>query len=639
MTRKKKKRGAKSTRPGRKRLWLWLGVALALLVLVAGSLFLYKVVFSPPVNVLLITMDTTRADALSCYRGGPMVISPMLDRLAEQSFLFEYCLTSTPMTLPGHASILTGLYPRSHGARYNGYFSLDEGIETWAEVMKKQGYRTAAFISAFVLDSIFNLDQGFERYSDKYTLSRSDAMAIVRQANSERRAEETTADVLGWLGKHGREPFFIWVHYFDPHYKYDPPVPYDRMFTGARSGSYLGEIAYTDNCIDQLLGGLKEMGVYERTLVVVTSDHGEGLGDHGEMTHSFFLYDSTLHVPLIIHLPGQRRGRRVGGQVRVIDIMPTVLDYLGVDAPGPLDGSSLLPVLKGDVEKMTLENNAEALAGYFEYNWPALYSLSDGRYKYILHGAPELYDRFYDKRELRNVNAEADAKARRLRGKLLSYLRRPSAAQRATQPDAQAVDKLRSLGYLMSTGPREVAEVKEEDFNVDYTGKKDMIQIVIEARARLMVAERQEEVARQLGRLEEVRQQYGESAIVLQALADGYTRMKYSEKAEETYRRLVEFCGRDPNQLMRLASFLAQERRYREAVEILQEARRKSEEISRHDPDVYFHLARAYLVLKEVEQAREYYRQGLRLDPDNHIGNALKRRFAKVAKGEGGSKK
>ncbi len=603
--------------------------AALLTVAAAGGIWLQRVL-TPPVNVLLITLDTTRADALSCYRQGPLVTSPILDRLADQSILFEYCLSPVPMTLPGHASILTGLYPRSHGARYNGYFVLSEETECWAEVMRRAGYRTAAFISAFVLDSIYNLDQGFELYSDEYTISRSDALAMVKQPASERRAEETTRDAERWLTAHGKEPFFVWLHYFDPHFKYDPPAPYNKMFGMMGTPLYFGEIAYVDNSIGRLLDKLKQLGVYQRTLIVVSADHGEGLNQHGELTHSFYIYDTTLHVPLIIHLPGQSRGVRIGGLVRLMDIMPTVLDYLDLPSPGDLDGRSLMPLIKGKETDLKLDCYAGSLSGFYEFGWPGLYSYNDGRYKYIIHKAPEMYDLYYDPGETRNILADNQEKSRRLRGKLLAHLKRPAAPQRSAKPDEQSLRKLRSLGYLMSSGARELDQVDEADFTLDYLAVKNVIQAVIQARGRIMIAEREKEVREEVKNLEAIVAEYGESTMAMDALAEGYRRLGRKQEAVEAMLRLIEVSGREPAKLKEVAIYFGAQGRMRQAIELLKEALLKYEERGNVDADIFYLLANGYLAEKDFEQAREYYRQGRRLDPENHLGMKGRMFFEKL---------
>lgn len=249
-------------------------------------------------NVLLITLDTTRADHLPVY-GYRNVKTPGLDRLAATSFIFEDAIAHVPLTLPSHASILTGQLPIGHGVRDNEGFLVDPKVETLASILKKNGYATAAFVSAFVLDARWGLDQGFDFYFDQFNQYRE-----VNRDDIQRRAEQTALEVETWLPANKNRRFFCWVHFYDPHDPYDPPEPYASTYAQNR---YDGEIAYMDQSVGKLLAKLDELGVSDRTLVIVTGDHGEGLGEHDELTHGMFLYSTTQHVPLLIRVPGGDR--------------------------------------------------------------------------------------------------------------------------------------------------------------------------------------------------------------------------------------------------------------------------------------------------------------------------------------------
>ena len=248
-------------------------------------------------NVLIITSDTTRADHLHCY-GNRKIGTPVIDSLARNGILCSHAISPSSSTLPAHSSLMTGLYPVHHGVRANGTFQLDDNITTLAERLKSSGYRTGAAISAFVLDSRFGLAQGFDQYFDDLTKGIKYSAHMFR----ERAAELTNEPVFSWLRETRDEPFFLWVHYFDPHAVYLPPEPYRSQYS---DNLYDGEIAYTDAQIGALLDELKRLGVYEKTLIIFTSDHGEGLGEHGELTHSLLIYDSTLHVPMIFSAPAR----------------------------------------------------------------------------------------------------------------------------------------------------------------------------------------------------------------------------------------------------------------------------------------------------------------------------------------------
>jgi arylsulfatase A-like enzyme len=305
-------------------------------------------------NVLLITLDTTRADHLPVY-GYKSVATSGLDRLAESSYIFEDAIAHVPLTLPSHTSILTGQLPIGHGVRDNEGFLVDPKITNIASILKAQGYATGAFVSAFVLDSRWGLNQGFETYFDRFNQFRE-----VNRDQVQRRAEETESEVEGWLPAHTDRPFFCWVHFYDPHDPYDPPEPYASRYAQNR---YDGEIAYMDEYVGKLLTKLDELNVADRTLVVVTGDHGEGLGQHDEPTHGMFLYSTTLHVPLLIRVPGGSQ-RRISGIVRHIDLAPTILDFLGI-APAPdMQGVSLIPVINGRASRRTATKASLALHHY-----------------------------------------------------------------------------------------------------------------------------------------------------------------------------------------------------------------------------------------------------------------------------------
>ncbi|MGH9390804.1 MAG: sulfatase, partial [Vicinamibacteria bacterium] len=346
-----------------------------------------------------------------------------------------------PVTLPSHASLFTGLVPPTHGVRDNTYFRLDPEAQTLAEILKARGYATAAFVSAFVLDSSFGLDQGFDVYDDEVAGDAETAGTI-----TERRGELVTRSFASWVEKRSSDsPFFAWLHYFDPHLPYAPPAPYPA--------GYDGEIAYADAQVGRVLETLEAEGLAKDTLVVVTSDHGESLGEHGEKSHGFFVYDATLRVPLILKsassLPA---GKRIAAPARTIDILPTVLEALAVPAPEETQGRSLLPLVKGEATE-TPPAYAECYVSELNFRWAPLVALREEGYKYIEAPRPELYDLGADPGETRNLFEEDPDRARRMRSGLLEQVEgfAPSFSSRA-QPDPETIARLRSLGYAASGG-------------------------------------------------------------------------------------------------------------------------------------------------------------------------------------------
>jgi arylsulfatase A-like enzyme/tetratricopeptide (TPR) repeat protein len=399
-------------------------------------------------NLLVVTVDTLRADRVGAfgYEGGR---TPVMDGLAARGILCSRAFSHVPLTLPSHSTIFTGLLPLSHGVRDNGE-RLGPEPATLAEIARSRGYATAAVVGAFPLDSRFGLNRGFETYDDLYgSRNRVRDMAFV-----ERRAEEVNRKAEEWVAAHGDRPFFLWVHYFDPHAPYTPPPPFDREFAGRE---YDGEIAYADACLGRLFAALEGHGHADDTLIVVTSDHGEGLGAHEEKTHGIFIYDATLHVPLIIAGPGVRaRGRNVAEEVGLVDILPTICDLMGWPVPQGLPGRSLAPAASGARPEQALEAKTvyiESMAPLLSRNWAPLRGVRTTRWKYIDAPTPELYDLSADPGETVNVHGDRPETASRLRHEMEALVEgQPPPAGDAGLPalDRESRQKLRSLGYIGS---------------------------------------------------------------------------------------------------------------------------------------------------------------------------------------------
>ena len=396
-----------------------------------------------PRNVLLITLDTTRADHLGCYGYEPAK-TPNLDALAREGVRFARVYCPAPLTLPSHSSIMTGLYPATHGVRNNGH-QLAPKFRTLAEILKGQGFATAAFVSSFSVDSRFGLGRGFDVYDDTFQ-----PQAPLKGANAERRAEETFARFSRWLDRQGGLRFFAWVHYYDPHLPYDPPSPYRE---GSADRPYDGEIAYMDHYVGAVLDRLKAKGVLDETLVVVAGDHGEGLGDKVETGHGIFLYEETLRVPLIIQnskfFP---HPCVVPGAVRLVDVAPTILETIGLrlEAAG-MEGQSLL----SRARKPTGEDLDALIESFYpreNFGWSELVGIVSGPWKLIQAPRPELYDLANDPGEKADLAASAAGQAAELRQKLEHELVRLSARPDTPggTPAAKVDDqeRLRSLGYV-----------------------------------------------------------------------------------------------------------------------------------------------------------------------------------------------
>jgi arylsulfatase A-like enzyme/Tfp pilus assembly protein PilF len=393
-------------------------------------------------NVLLVTIDTLRADHLGCY-GHAGAATPTLDALAARGVRFATAIAHVPLTGPSHASILTGRTPLGHGFRDNGGYVIPAEAKTAAEDFRQAGYRTAAFISGFPLDRRFGFDRGFDAYDDHLPKGNDPR----RTPYVERLADATTDAALRWLGSPlsagAPAPFFLWVHYYDPHAPYEPPAALAGRFAGA---PYDGEIAFVDSQLARLLRGLEEKGALAHTVVLATADHGEALGEHGEDTHGLFVYDATLKVPWIMAGPGLPAGRVASPVARGIDVLPTLLDYAGLAPAAGVEGCSLRPAAEGH-EMNDAPAYAETLYPEREFGWAPLHAWRTSKFKLIEAPRPELYDLEADAAETANRAAAQPARAEELRQKLQAVLSRP-APPAAASVDPETAAKLGALGYV-----------------------------------------------------------------------------------------------------------------------------------------------------------------------------------------------
>ncbi|MCD6451952.1 MAG: sulfatase-like hydrolase/transferase [Acidobacteria bacterium] len=411
-------------------------------------------------NVLLITLDTTRADRLACY-GFPEIKTPNLDKLAEEGILFEDAHCDVPLTFPSHTSIMTGTYTLHHGMKDNGYYFLPDEATTLAEILKGKGYTTGAVMGAYVLDSKWGLAQGFDFYYDSFDIKKFKSFSL---GDIQRRGDEVLKHGISWLDKNKGERFFLWLHFYDPHTPYDPPEPFKSEYMGR---PYIGEIAYTDMLVGKAIDYLKKNDLLDKTIIVVVGDHGESLGEHKEATHGFFIYEATTHVPLIFRFPGRKyRGERISELVRTIDITPTILNALGIPIPKEIEGRSLIPLMVGKKAKGTITAYSESYFPRFHYGWSELKAIQTRRYKYIDAPKPELYDLITDPMELNNLIEEKKDIARKLKLTLETVIKRYSQkgkAKRVEQLDPETIARLRALGYVGAGAPVGSYEGKPPD--------------------------------------------------------------------------------------------------------------------------------------------------------------------------------
>jgi len=426
-------------------------------------------------NVVLVTIDTLRADRLGCY-GYSRIATPNLDRLAGQGVLFENAVAQTPLTPPSHASMFTGTNPNVHQVRGTGGFVLDPSKLTLAEIFQQHGWQTAAFVGAPVLKRIFGLYQGFETYDDRMPEPDPGKTSL---ENPSLGAATVVDRAVDWLdGQAGSKPFFLWVHVYDPHAPFDPPSPFRERYLGR---PYDGEIAYVDQEMGRLLDSLGKKSNPEQTIVAVLSDHGESLSEHGEYSHGVFLYDATLRIPWIMKGPGLPAGLRVKEQARTIDLLPTLLGLVGGEVPPASQGASLLPALTGKPVDTTY-SYAETLYPKINMGWAELRGVRTSKWKYIRAPRPELYDLEKDPGETQNVHSLNLTEVKRLETQLATLTStgegQPAERVGMKSINAETEKQLRSLGYV-SAGAMKNLELTGK--GVDPKDRAHILELIDEA--------------------------------------------------------------------------------------------------------------------------------------------------------------
>src|SRR5215469_12507153 len=377
----------------------WLGAFIVLIAFLCTSRS--RAAETRSVNVILITIDTLRADHVGCY-GNRSVPTSTMDRLARDGVVFGRAIAQVPLTLPSHVAILTGTYPMWNGVEDLTTAGLGSQIPTLAEIFKKHGYSTAAFVSAFVLNSMWGLKRGFDSYDD--AINPQQNWNAAHHPSLERKASETVDRTLGWLQGYSSHPFFLWLHLYDPHAPYDPPEPFKSRF---RAHPYDGEVAYTDEQLGRFVSFLEGHNLYASSLILLVSDHGEELGEHGERQHGLFIYNSTVHVPLILKFPADFRPARcsVNQVVNTVDIAPTLTHYCrfpSADSAG-FQGRSLLPLVESSSPGAPRLGYSESLYPRSSFGWHSLHGAETDDYHYIEAPHAELYDLRQDPAETHNI--------------------------------------------------------------------------------------------------------------------------------------------------------------------------------------------------------------------------------------------
>ena len=425
-----------------------LALLVAFLIVRPGKVSFDRLRGTKEFNVILITLDTTRADRIRCY-GFPQIDTPTIDLFAERGIKFDRCLSQTPLTLPSHTTIMTGTYPLFHGVRDNGGFIVPPALKTLAEIFKERRYQTAAFVAAYVLDSKWGLNQGFDYYFDKFDLSRFETISL---GSVQRPANEVIDEALSWLDKARQNKFFTWIHLYDPHTPYEPPPPFDKKYRHP----YLGEIAFADSELGRLWNFLENNGLRDNTILVFASDHGESLGAHQEASHGFFVYQEAVHVPLIVVTPFEKLRNISSKQVVTLaDIMPTILEMTGLPVPAEVQGKSLVPLFFNPDKALPNSGYAYSETFYprFHYGWSELKSFQDRKYKLIIAPELELYDIKSDPKEQKNLASDYPQVTRDLFNKASEFM--DKAARNAHALDISKMDeetrqRLVALGYVGS---------------------------------------------------------------------------------------------------------------------------------------------------------------------------------------------
>ena len=551
-----------------------------------------------PLNVVVVTLDTLSARHLSQY-GNQRIETPAFGRIATEGVLFEQATATVPLTLPSHTSMFTGTYPMFHGVRDNGGYYVRDDSETLAEVLGAAGYRTGGFVAAFVVDSRWGLDQGFDRYFDDFNFREFERISL---DSVQRPGDEVLDAALAWMDDVKDDRFFSWIHLYDPHWPYEAPEPWASRVSGYPDANYDAEVLFTDSLVGRLLDWLDDNQLTEDTLLVLMGDHGESLGRHREGAHGFFIYDAAMQVPFLLRAPYRQvgRGLRVPAQVRGIDLMPTVLELVGVPVPGVVQGASLVPLADGSETDLGLWAYSESLYPRNHYGWSPLHSLRNGLLHFISAPRPELFEVLDDPGETTNLAPERPGQVRQLQARLdqlVAELGQEGADDQAPEAlDEETRAQLAALGYLGGSSRVRVDEgeplADPKDKIVLYNLLKAAGTDSTEDRVEDAMAKVRRVLEEDPGILEAhlilgnlfVKQEDWDGAIsayrealaldpeyksAILGLADAYRLAARYQEAAAGYRRLLELDPNDNKAFYHLAEIHAAEGEYEEALEVL----------------------------------------------------------------------
>jgi arylsulfatase A-like enzyme/tetratricopeptide (TPR) repeat protein len=568
---------------------------------------------APARNVVLITIDTVRADHLGSY-GYKEAETPSLDRLAKEGVRFTQASAPVPLTLPSHSSLLSGLLPPHHGLRNNGAGSFPVEKATLATVFSGRGFRTGAFVGAFVLDRRFGLSRGFEVYDDE--IERAPGETVVLEA--ERPGREVMDRALAWLGKEDPRPFFVWIHLYDAHAPYEPPSPQRERHPGK---PYDGEIAAVDEQVGRLLQELDRRGLSGSTAVAVAGDHGEALGEHGELTHGLLLYEPTLHVPLLVRAPGLQAGKVLETPVSLVDLGPTLAGLAGQTFPA-VDGRDLSAALREGKEPAPMDIYAETRYPAV-FGWSPLSALRRRDLKYISSSEPELYDLGRDPKEASNLVATAEARTVQGFSGRLAEIESGAVETPRMPADAETRSRLASLGYV-GGGASTPQPATTADNRPNPLGKVDLFQRFEKAFNQL-ASKRPGDAQAALSELEALVAADPRNPVFRGKLAQAWKERGAMDKAVPLYRQAAGDAPDDPEAWYNLATALQAAGRMEDAHEALQ----KAMHLDPARPEAHNTLAIVQLAQGKPEEARQELELAVQLDPRNaqalnNLGNVLK---------------
>jgi arylsulfatase A-like enzyme/Flp pilus assembly protein TadD len=544
-------------------------------------------------NVLLITIDTLRADRLSCYNK-EYLLTPNIDSFAEKGVLFSRAFANTSTTLPSHTNILLGTSPLYHGVHDNLNFVVRDDFLTLTEHLKANGYATAAFVGAYPLDSRFGLAQGFDKYDDEYPHDYNQQLSRL-----ERRAEDVIDKALEEMNSLD-SPWFVWIHCYDPHLPYEPPEPFKNKY---EKNPYDGEVAYVDLALGKLIGYMEKNRLFEKTVIVFTGDHGESLGEHGEASHGFYAYNTSIWIPFIVNIPGIKP-KRVDQYVSHLDIFPTICEAVEVEKPSFLHGVSLLPVLKGkSLPDRTIY--FESMYPYYSHGWAPLLGFLDRKEKFIESPIPELYDLEIDFDELNNLATQKKLDGYRAQMEKIIYAQTSSNNVKSKQMlDREALKKLKSLGYISTS----------RDLNKKNFGPEDDIKTLLpfhNLTHKAMIHYGGGRTQKAIEILRNVIKERKDIGIAYQRLSELYVNEGQADKALEILREGLSNVSREYDIYRSYIKVLRIAKKYDEIIENF------SEEIYREvstDPEIWNTLGFAYSKRNEWDKAIEAYNQALSLD-------------------------